>query len=64
MRPPERAAGLAAATLAGVLALGCGASAASKRPPRVVATIKTGVAPIGLAAGGGAIWVASAVMFT
>ena len=56
VRPPERAAGFAAAALAVLLALGCGANAASKRPP-VVATIRTGIAPIGLAAG--SLWVSN-----
>src|SRR5919197_6569375 len=50
---------VAAAVLA-VLLVACGtASSSGRKPPKVVATVRTGGEPIGLAAGYGSLWVAN-----
>jgi len=53
-----RARSLATLALAAAL-LASTAAAASSRPPRVVATVRTGGGPIGLAVGAGSLWVAN-----
>src|SRR5438045_8917006 len=52
-----RARSLAALALAAAL-LASAAVAASSRPPRIVATVRTRGGPIGLAVGAGSLWVA------